>query len=134
MMHALSVAAILSNLAASTQLEVRGLLRTARRDLDAMFVGAWLVTVADQGDRLEYAGDHRAGPARIPIAESEVASFTTVVDSYQQSHEAVVCGGRLGRGMPRLVVAAVTPGMSGRLVLDAVEDLAWAIERVVVGR
>lgn len=129
-----SISAVLAKVSAPTQLRLRRLLREACRDLDAVFAGVWLVDRAYTGERLEYGGDPRLGPAKIPIAESEVASFTTIVDASADTHGAVICGGRLGRFYPSLSVVVVDPGSPNARLLEAVEELVWAIEEVVVGQ
>ncbi|MGE0790071.1 MAG: hypothetical protein AB7S26_30640 [Sandaracinaceae bacterium] len=123
---------LLASIDARVELRLRKELRSAQRDLDAVFAGLWVTTI--RGDVLvEFAGELAVAPEGCPLVHTTIPTFETFVGVDGLHHDAVIHRPRLGRGMPRLSVLVADPaGMSSAELFDAVEASTERVEEILV--
>ena len=116
------------------ELRVRRQLRMLEHAVEARCVVLWLPGGTTSGDEvITFTGDCNARPGRFAHLRTSVPSHCELlVDG--EHEDAVVCGVRLGRTLPTLGLAAISPRicLSAEL-LQAVGSTGEALEEVIVG-
>jgi hypothetical protein len=114
------------------ELKVRRELAKLEHAVEASAVVLWLPGGTRPDEVITFVGDRDVLPRRFEHLQSAVASYIDVViDGVQE--EAVVCGVRLGRGLPTLGLAAICPGRyASAELLHAVRGTGEMVEEIVV--
>jgi hypothetical protein len=128
-----TMAWVLDRVDIRTQRELRCVLRSYERRLDARLIALYATgPSAPRGLLLEHHGDDAIMPRPFPLISSSVASYETVHGADGDDHEAVVHRIRIGRGLPPLGIVVVDMDAEGPAALNAVEDCADEVEEIVV--
>lgn len=112
------------------ELRLRKELRRLERDADARLVVLW---ISGQQEVVAYAGDFAAVPHRLPVLESTVPAHDTVTLVDGEREHAVVQQVVVGRGITKMAIAIIAPGVTSNAVLfDLIAGAAEQVEGVVV--
>jgi hypothetical protein len=122
---------LLRRIDARTELRIRKELRRLEREADARLVVTWIV---GQKAAVAYAGDFDVVPHPLPDLRSTVPSHDDVTLLHGEREQAVVHQIIVGRGITKMAVAIVAPGVTENATLfDLIADTAERIEEIVVG-
>jgi hypothetical protein len=116
------------------ELRVRRQLRVLEQAVDARCVVLWMPGGTMSVDEvITFAGDRNALPRRFEFLRTSVPSHCEM-ETDDGWEDAVVCGVRLGRALPTLGLAAISPRicLSAEL-LQAVGQAGEALEEIIVG-